>query len=144
MDLDLSWSHISKGSSCACLPFSGGQDGDDKLRVTVPKSVTTLGFRLQKWLVYEVVKGSWADSVGLNLGALVHRCPLSLLRRVTADDDLNDQGDRLQLLQQKKVTDWSKEQLKEAHPHSHNETCKFFKLYTETRFRPSCYYEDCV
>ena len=39
--------------------------------MTAPKSATTLGFRLQKWLVYEVVKGSWAESVGLKLGALV-------------------------------------------------------------------------
>eukprot|EP00435_Cladocopium_sp_Y103_P022548 s2007_g5.t1 len=66
------------------------KEGDDKLRVTAPKSAKTLGFRLQKWLVYEVVKGSWAESVGLKL------------------------GDRLQLVQEMQVTKMSKEQLKEA------------------------------
>ncbi|CAL1151758.1 unnamed protein product [Cladocopium goreaui] len=66
------------------------KEGDQKLRVTAPKSATTLGFRLQKWLVYEVVKGSWAESVGLKL------------------------GDRLQLVQEMQVTKMGKEQLKEA------------------------------
>lgn len=36
----------------------------------MPVKVTALGFRLEKFLIYEVTKGGWAEAVGLKLGTL--------------------------------------------------------------------------
>lgn len=50
------------------------QEGEQLLRVTVPVKVTALGFRLEKFLIYEVTKGGWAEAVGLKLGTLaIHK-----------------------------------------------------------------------
>ena len=51
------------------------QEGEQLLRVTVPVKVTgPLGFRLEKFLIYEVTKGGWAEAVGLKLGTLaIHK-----------------------------------------------------------------------